>query len=167
MEGRMQIIEKWLNQVGVLFGAIAFVALPIFIIASIIARQFGFSLSFALEYSTYLIPVICLYAGGYVLSRGGHVNTDLFKNILGPRIWDWLTLLGLVLGLGYLVILGVECAQLSLDSIRFGYRSMYVTRTLIGYPQLVIPVGILLFAIQTVIEIIKKSKSMFLNSGEK
>lgn len=163
----MQTIEKWLNRVGFIFGAIALIALPIFIIASIIVRQFGFSLGFALEYSTYLIPVICLFAGGYVLSKGGHVNTDLFKNILRPRIWDWLTLVGLVLGLGYLVILGVECAQLSFESIRFGYRSMYVTRTLIGYPQLVVPFGIFLFAVQTLIEIIKKSKSMFLNSGEK
>jgi TRAP-type C4-dicarboxylate transport system permease small subunit len=101
----MDALERWLNRIGFLCGAVAFVALPVFIIASIIVRQFGFSLSFALEYSTYFIPVICLYAGGYVLSKGGHVNSDLLKNTVGSKAWAWLTLIGLALGLAYLVIL--------------------------------------------------------------
>jgi TRAP-type C4-dicarboxylate transport system permease small subunit len=154
----MGSVEKWLNKIGFLFGAIAFVTLPCLIILSVIVRQFGFSLSFALEYSTYLLPVICLYAGGYVLSKGAHVNTDLLKNILGPRVWNWSLLAGLILGLAYLVILGIQCSMLAVESIRLGYRSMYATRTLVGYPQMIIPIGILMFAIQTIIEIVKQVK---------
>jgi len=158
-------IEKWLRTASFLCGAVALGAMPLLIAISIISRHIGISLGFPVEYSTYLLPVVALMAGGYVLGEGGHVSTDIVTSRLSESVRRWLELVGLFFGLAFLSVIEWQCFSLAMESLRFGYRSMYTTRTFIGYPQLLISVGIFFFILQIVIVIIRRSRDVRRKSG--
>ncbi len=121
------------------------------------------AIPFAEEYSLYLIPVVGVIGAAYTLSKDGHVKVDLILRCLSGKVRQWVVLLGLIFGLGFLAIMGKHTFALALLSIEKGYRYMSPMETLIGYPQLILPIGLWLFALQLVVEIVRKARLLFLN----
>lgn len=134
------------------------------IVAEITARQgFAFSLHWAIEYSEYAIPIIAIWGAAYTLRVEGHVNADVIIHLLTPRVRQWLLLIGHILGLGFLIILSKELFALSLNNIEMGFRSLYPSETHYGYLQLFMAIGLALFTLQLVVEVIRKSRRLFVS----
>ena len=134
------------------------------VVAGIVSRGvFNYSLPFTIEYAEYLVPVVALWGAAYTLRKEGHVNADIVIHRLSDRSRQWFILIGYVLGLGYLIILDIHVLGVALTSIKMHYVSMYPTQTPFGYWQLMVPIGLSLFALQLVIEIIRKARLLYLS----
>ncbi len=151
-------------RVSVIVGAVGLCLMVVLVVAGIIARSvFNYSIPFAIEYAEYLIPVIAFWGAAYTLRKEGHVNADIILHRLPDKLRQWFIVVGYLLGMVYLVILIIYTSKLASTSIRMHYLSMYPTQTLIGYVQWMVPIGLSLFAIQLVIEIIRKARLLYLN----
>jgi TRAP-type C4-dicarboxylate transport system permease small subunit len=132
------------------------------VVVGVIARAgFNLSIPLTIEYVEYLIPVIGLWGAAYTLSKEGHVITDIVVRYLPDRPKQWFTVIGYLLGLAYLIILILFTSKLALTSIKLHYVSFYPTETPFGYWQLMVPIGLSLFALQLLVEIIKKARLLF------
>jgi len=153
-----------LPRISLIVGGCAVTLVTGLVTAGIAARSlFNYAIPFAIEYSEYLIPVIALWGAAYTLREGGHVNADIFFRRLSARQRLWFSLIGYLVGLAYLTVLGRQTFTLALNSIKLNYTSMYPLETPVGYPQLVMSLGIALFALQLIIEIIIKARRLFLS----
>lgn len=153
-----------LPRVSLIVGGAGLCLMVGLVVAGIISRNvFNYSLPFSVEYSEYLIPVVAFWGAAYTLRKEGHVNADIVLHRLPDRSRQWFILIGYLLGLVYLIIVVRYTSQLALTSIKMHYVSMYPTETPIGYIQLMIPIGLSLFALQLVIEIIRKARLLYLS----
>ncbi len=142
--------------------------MTILIIAEVVARSvFRYSLPFAIEYSEYLIPMVALWGAAHVLKEGGHVRADIVTSHFRENTRLWFDLVGYFMGLVFLITLDIQTIALVAKSLRYKYTSLYPLRTPLGYVQLVLPIGLSLFTIQLVVEIVKKAKILQTNYKEK
>jgi TRAP-type C4-dicarboxylate transport system permease small subunit len=147
-----------ISGVGAGIGLVVMTAL---VVVGIVSRSvFNISLPFTIEYSEYLIPVVGLVGAAHALRHGDHVRADLALHRLPPTARGWLIIAGYLVGLGYLIVLIVVTFTTAFSSIERGYTSIYPSATLYGYWQLVVPLGLLLFALQLVILILKETKDL-------
>lgn len=145
---------------------IALVAMAALVVVGIVARSvFNVSLPVTIEYSEYLIPVIALGGAAYALRHGAHVRADLVLHRLPLQPRRWLILAGYLAGLAYLVVLAVVTLNTALLSIERGYVSIYPSATPYGYWQLLVPLGLLLFALQLAILALKEGKELLTPRG--
>ena len=129
------------------------------VVTEIVARSlFRFAVPFASEGVKYLIPYVALMGAAYTLRKEGHVRADIFLRRLPVGLMQWVVLLGYILGLGFLIILSRLTLAMAMLSLEKGYTSMSVVATPLGYPQLVMTIGLWLFALQLVVEIIRKAR---------
>ncbi|MBI4284542.1 MAG: TRAP transporter small permease [Chloroflexi bacterium] len=150
--------------ISVTIGSAGLSLMVVLVVAGVVSRKvFNLSIPFAIEYSEYLIPVIALWGAAYTLNKEGHVITDIVIQHVSKRARQWFLLTGYIAGLPYLVILIIFTAKLALANIGFHYVSMYATRTPLGYVQLAVPIGLALFVIQLLVEIIMRAKSLYLS----
>jgi len=147
----------------ILGGALLFL-LTMAIVTEVVARQaFNVSLHWCIEYSEYLIPIIAVWGAAYTLRQEGHVNADVVIHLLPNRTRQWSFLIGYILALGFLIILSKDLFALSLKNIDMDLRSYYPSDTRYGYLQLFMAIGLALFALQLVAEIIRKARLLFLS----
>ena len=166
--GGREVASGWalegIPRLSVIVGAVGLCLMVVLVVAGIIARSvFNYSIPFAIEYAEYLIPVVAFWGAAYTLRKEGHVNADIVLHRLPDRSRQWFILIGYLLGLAYLIILIIYTSQLASTSVKMHYISMYPTQTLIGYVQWMVPIGLSLFAIQLVMEIIRKARLLYLN----
>ncbi|MFC2046889.1 TRAP transporter small permease subunit [Chloroflexota bacterium] len=132
------------------------------VLSEIIGRNmFGIGVPYAVEFSTYLVVVVGAGGAAYTLRQGRHVRADIVLRRLPNKLRQWLTLIGFILGLGFLIIVATEAFNMALLAIKTKAISMYPTETPVGYFQLILGIGLSLFALQLVIEIIRKAKLLF------
>jgi TRAP-type C4-dicarboxylate transport system permease small subunit len=150
-------VGRAITAVSRLGGMVALIAMTTLVVVGVVSRSvLNISLPITIEYSEYLMPVVGLWAAAYALRHGAHVRADLVLDYLPPRVRRWLMLAGDVAGLVYLVILIVYTAETAWVSISRGYTSIYPSATQYGYWQLLLPVSLLLFAMQLVLAILRQ-----------
>jgi TRAP-type C4-dicarboxylate transport system permease small subunit len=155
-------IEHIAPRICLIVGSISICAMVILVISGIIARfVFNSNIIFAIEYTEYLIPVLVLWGATYTLQQNGHINVDLVVTHFPAMVRRWLELIGLFLGLIYIIVLMKYLLKLALYNISIKAIADYPTMTQIGYVQLLLPIGLVFFALQLVIEIVKKFKQIF------
>jgi TRAP-type C4-dicarboxylate transport system permease small subunit len=138
-------------------GGVALVAMTVLVVVGVVSRSvFNISLPATIEYAEYLMPVVALWAAAYALRHGAHVRADLVLDRLPPRVRWWLMLAGDVGGLAYLAVLVVYTAETAWVSLGRGYTSIYPSATPYGYVQLLLPVSLLLFAVELVLAILRQ-----------
>jgi TRAP-type mannitol/chloroaromatic compound transport system permease small subunit len=156
----LELIPKF----SLVTAGLALILITLFIVIEVVARSvFRYSVPFAIEYSEYLIPVVALLGAAYVLKEEGHVRADIIVSHLSDRLRLWFDLIGYIAGLVFLVVLDIQTCTLVLKSFKYHYTSLYPMRTPLGYVQLMLPIGLSLFILQLVIEIVKKIKLLFTN----
>lgn len=135
---------------------LALVAMTALVVLGIVARSgLNISLPFTIEYAEYLIPAVGMGGAAYALRQGAHVRADVVLHRLPARARTALMLAGYVAGLGYLVVLVVFTLETALVSIAQGYTSIYPSQTRYGYWQLLVPIGLALFALQLLLLILR------------
>jgi len=151
-------------KLSVITAGFALAAMTGLIVAEVVGRGlFRVSIPFSIEYAEYLIPVIALWGAAYALSVRGHVRADIFVSRLSARPRLWFDLMGYIVGLAFVIILGIQTVDLVVTSFKFGYTSMYPLATPLGWARLVLPIGFSLFGLQLVVEIVRMAKLVFLS----
>ena len=149
---------------SLIVGGIAVCLMAGLVVAEILARNvFHYGIPFAVEYAEYAVPAVGVVGAAYALRKGEHVKADIFLHRLPDRPRQWLILVGYILGLGFLIILATQSFTIALNNIKMHVVVALPTRTPIGYPQLVLAIGFSLFALQLVIEILRKARLIFLS----
>lgn len=135
--------------------------MTILVTAEIVARNlFGRGLPFSVEYTEYLVPVITFVGAAYTLREGGHVKVDVVLQRWPSKVRPWVVLIGYLLGLGFLIMVSIPTLRLALTAIRMHYLSLYPLQTPIGYVQLIVPIGLWLFALQVITEITTQARHL-------
>ena len=133
--------------------------MTVLVVAEVTGRNlFSFGIPFAAEYTEYLIPVVGVGGAAYCLSKGGHVKADILLWRMPDRTRQGFIMFGLVVGLVFTIVFTVKILDMALDSIEQGIMAMYPTETIIGYPQLILVASLLLFAVQLIVEIVRKAR---------
>ena len=157
VEGLDSSVGRAVAAISGIGGGVALVALTVLVVVGVVSRSvLNISLPATIEYSEYLMPVIGLWAAAYALRHGAHVRADLVLDRLPPRVRWWLMLAGDVGGLAYLAVLVVYTAETAWVSLSRGYTSIYPSATPYGYLQFLLPVSLLLFAVQLVLAILRQ-----------
>ena len=150
------------SRFSLITGAVGLSLLTVFVVAEVVARQaFNISLHWFIEYSEYLIPIIAIWGAAFTLRQDGHVNADVVLHLLPERVRQWFLLIGYILGLGFLTILSKDLFVLSLKNIASTQRSYYPSATQYGYLQLFAFIGLALFGLQLLAEIVRKARRLF------
>lgn len=149
-------------KLGLIVGALGISLMVIMIIAEIISTKlFNFSLPYVLEYSEYLIPIIVFWGATYTLSREGHVRADIFVHRLPHPTREWVILIGYVLGLVFLIVVSKHMFDVAWLSFKLNRHSFYPTPSPLGPPQMAAVLGLGLFTLQLLIEIVKKARQLY------
>jgi C4-dicarboxylate transporter DctQ subunit len=134
----------------------------VLVVVGVVGREiFNLSLPFAIEFSEYLIPVCCYWGAAYTLRENGHVNADVIIHRFTEKIQAWFLFVGYILGVPYLLVITVQLFKVIMSSYTGGYVSMYPLQTPLWYPQLLVWIGLVLFDIQLIFEIIRRAHHLF------
>ena len=156
-------ILQAIPRLGLIVSATGIFLMVVLIISEIISTKFfNYSLPFVLEYSEYLIPIILFWGATYTLSEEGHVRADIVFHRLSEGTREWFILFGYVLGLVFLLVVLSHFVNVAWLSIKMNRYSFYPTPSPLGPPQMFACLGLGLFALQLVIEIVGKAWRLLL-----
>src|SRR6201991_4738535 len=124
---------------------------------AMIRYAFGYSSNGWLELQWYMFAILVMFGASYTFKRNEHVRVEIFYLLLSERGQLWLDLIGT------LFFLIPACLLLSYLSWPFFMQAYSVGEVsgnaggLIRWPiKLVVPVGLVMLAIQGVSEVIKR-----------
>jgi TRAP-type mannitol/chloroaromatic compound transport system permease small subunit len=124
---------------------------------AMIRYAFGYSSNGWLELQWYMFAILVMFGASYTFKRNEHVRVEIFYLMLRERGQIWLDLIGT------LFFLIPACLLLSYLSWPFFYQAYAVGEVsgnaggLIRWPiKLVVPVGLVMLALQGVSEVIKR-----------
>jgi TRAP-type C4-dicarboxylate transport system permease small subunit len=101
----------------------------------------GISLSFAVEYSGYLLILSLFLGSGWTLRQGGHIRVSLVSERLAPGPRRLLDILATVIGLGVAVFISFALLRFGWGTWTRGTVSYFSSATPLGYPQLALAAG--------------------------
>jgi TRAP-type mannitol/chloroaromatic compound transport system permease small subunit len=124
---------------------------------AMIRYAFGYSSNGWLELQWYMFAILVMFGASYTFKRNEHVRVEILYLMLPERGQIWLDLIGT------LFFLIPSCLLLSYLSWPFFYQSYAVGEIssnaggLIRWPiKLVVPIGLVMLAVQGVSEVIKR-----------
>jgi TRAP-type mannitol/chloroaromatic compound transport system permease small subunit len=124
---------------------------------AMIRYAFGYSSNGWLELQWYMFAILVMFGASYTFKRNEHVRVEIFYLMISERAQIWLDLIGT------LFFLIPSCLLLSYLSWPFFYQSYAVGEIssnaggLVRWPiKLVVPVGLVMLALQGVSEVIKR-----------
>lgn len=147
-----------------IFGGGAILLMSVFVIAEVITRNvFRYSLPFTVEYTEYLVPLVAFMGAAYTMRHAGHVRADILLHRFPDKTRQWFILIGYLIGFIFLIVVSIQTLDLALTAIAKGYVSYYALNTPIGYVQMIVPIGLWLWALQVLISMAEKAKILFLS----
>jgi TRAP-type C4-dicarboxylate transport system permease small subunit len=158
-----------LSKVSVIVGGVAIVLMVGLVFLGTVTRfLFDYNLPPSIEYTEYLIPIVAFWGAAYALREGTHVSADIVFRRLSAGQQRWITLITYIMGLGYLITLGRHLFGLTLTAYKYHYIAFaYPLKTPLFYPQLIMSVGLVLFALQLLIEITIKARLIYRGRSHK
>lgn len=90
----------------------------------------------------------------YVLMTRGHVNVDVLPLHSGPRFRYWLALFSILLGMAFVLVMAVLGSDFWYQAWAHNWKSNTVWRERLWIPYAAMPVGMVLLALQYVVELI-------------
>ena len=106
------------------------------------------------------LEVLVIFGGlAYTFRTGGHVRVDLVTGRLPRPLRAWLRLLGLLIGLAFLVAVIWTTAQSALTAYRYGRVSTVMLYPL-WLPMLLIPAGLALLAAAMLVTLARQARRL-------
>ena len=151
-----------MDAIGLWPSAVAVLIMVGLIFVSIVTRFFGFPIQLVEEYVAYMVAIVVLLGGSWVVKQNAHISINLIPNLLRPKpriIVEIITLTIALIVIAFL--LEIETA-LVIDSFKTGRTAWTIMRTPLWPVQLIMTIGFSLFAIQIVVQIVKRIKKLSL-----
>jgi len=147
----------FLSVAGAVAAGLAAVIMVVLIVVEVVGRSvFSHSTLLADEYSGYLLVAMAFLGLAYTAQGSAHIRADSLLRLLPPRVQEWLIIIGLVLSLLFIIILTAQVAILINLAYTFQERAITVQRTPLFIPQLLMPIGLVLFGLNVAREIVKR-----------
>ena len=102
------------------------------------------------EVSVYLVLVSAFLGFAPALASGKHINVDLLTSKLSPQVNSLLRVFCSLLGLGYSLVFLVTSLEMVMNSFELGLLSTSTLRVPLYLPQLAMPIGFFVLALQFV-----------------
>jgi TRAP-type C4-dicarboxylate transport system permease small subunit len=135
-----------LSWVAALLSGLATLVIAVLISADVLLRYFFNSpLLFVDEVASFLLVLVIFGGLAYTFQCGAHVRVDLATTQLPPGLRAWLRAAGLLLGIGFLLVVSWTTLQSAITAYRYGRVSTVMLYPLWA-PMLVIPAGLLLMS---------------------
>lgn len=149
----LKFLSKWAGFVAVL-------AMVAMVVVGITARYvFNYPLHFVAEYTGYADTAVIFLALSWVLRHATHIRINLVVNALPKQAAHYLDMATILVSLGVVIVLAIATTGLAMNSFATGLRSWSIMATPQGPVQLIMPIGLGLFAIQIMIEIVHRIKA--------
>ena len=146
-----------LSEAGGYISAIFMILIVILINTEIIVRSFfDRSTYIADEYSSYFLVAVVLLGLAYALKEQAHIRVEVIRGRLseqGKRVVD---ICGILAGLLLTLFITYHSIQMVWDSYSLDITADSISETPLYIPQLMIPIGLLLFALQLVATLIRR-----------
>ena len=148
-------IAKKLSDGGAFIASILLLTLVVLILAEIVLRYFfNTSTMRADEYSGYLYLALVCFGFGYTFMRDGHIRITFLTAKVSSKTSTWIDIFAGIVTLGVLIFAFYRTLLLSLDSFHTEVVSEGVSATPLYIPQMVLPIGFLLFIVALIAYIV-------------
>lgn len=128
------------------------------IFASIVSRFFGFPLAWTEEMIGYMVAILVLLGGSWVVQQNRHISINYLTEKLRPRTRTGLEVITLLISF---VVIGFFLwleTTLVIDNFIEGRAAWTILQTPLAPVQLIMPIGLSLFIIQIVVQIVNRVK---------
>ena len=141
-------------------GLLAILIMAVTVVMGVTSRYiFHYPLHFVDEYNGYLNAVVIMLPLAYVLKRAGHIRLSVVVNALPQRVAKSLDLVTILVSFSIVIVLIISAIRLVIKSFASGTLAYTVLATPLAPVQLIIPIGLVLFAIQIMVEIAKRIRT--------
>ncbi|HJR03091.1 MAG TPA: TRAP transporter small permease [Methylomirabilota bacterium] len=135
-----------LSWAAALLSGLATLVIAVLISADVLLRYFINSpLLFVDEVASFLLVLVIFGGLAYTFRCGAHVRVDLATTHLPPPVRAWLRAAGLLLGIGFVLVVSWTTLQSAITAYRYGRVSTVMLYPLWA-PMLLIPAGLLLMS---------------------
>ena len=146
----------WMSSAGGYIGAIGIVIIMLLILIDITLRSsVGKSIMVAEELGGYLLVAVSFLGLAYTLRMGRHVSVRILTHRISLQTRYILHLITTMLSIGVIGIGVRQTCVLTLNSYKDGVISLGILHTPQYIPQIVMVIGMLLFGLQAISELLK------------
>ena len=141
---------------AMVLSALSIAVITIIVCAEVLLRSlFGVSTLIATEFPGYLLVANVFLGLGWTFRNGGFIRVDLLYLNFGPRLTAFADFVMSAVGTAVLIIYTYYLYWFVLQSHATHVTSIYVTRTPLWIPQLVMPVGSALLTISVLMTMLR------------
>lgn len=154
----MDIFIKIVKTVSLACGVFAasLIVLGVFIVCEMVFERsvLGTNTIWQGDFVTNCLIAATFVGSPYVLMTRGHVNVDVLPLHSGPRFRYWLALFAILLGMAFVLVMAVLAYNFWYEAWVHNWRSNTVWRERLWIPYAAMPLGLVLLALQYVVELI-------------
>jgi TRAP-type C4-dicarboxylate transport system permease small subunit len=154
----MEVFIKTVRTVSQACGifAASLIAIGVFVVCEEVFERsvLGTNTIWQTDFVTNCLLAATFVGSPYVLMTRGHVNVDIVPLHSGPRLRYGLALFSILLGLGFVAVMAVLAYNFWHEAWANNWRSNTVWRERLWIPYSAMPVGLILLALQYVVELI-------------
>lgn len=151
-----------LETVAMVISALSIVVITVIVCAEVFLRTaVGVSTLISAEYAGYLLAANVYLGLAWTFRNGGFIRVELVHGLFRGRTAALINLLITVIATATLLVYTWHIIGFVLQNYRSGATSIYITRTVLWVPQLVMPIGSVLLACSMVSALIRSAAALF------
>ncbi len=154
-------VIKWIDRLSDFFAylsAFLLIIIIILIVANITLMSLtGKSIMITDEYSAYMFAGFVMFGLAYTLKNNGHIRINVLTSRMPPKVLKLFRYFADVVALALTVYIFYYSAYMVYQAYVYQMRSDTVAQTLLWIPQLVMPIGFFVLALQLIAEILRES----------
>lgn len=154
------------NRIGGFIAGICILATAFIVTYEVVLRAlFDAPTEWVNEISVYLILISAFLGFAPALAAGKHINVDLVTCKLSAQTNKYLGVIVSILGLGFSLVFLVTSTEMTLNSYRLSMLSTSTLRIPLYIPQLSLPVGFAMLALQFLANLLNTNSAVLKEEG--
>ena len=150
-----------ISTVGGAFSQVVAGLMMLLITVDVIGRQFFRRPTYvADELSGYFLVAITFLALGQTEKLGKHLRVDIIFSWLSKKQGTWLTFVCSIISLGFIAWFAWSTAVSAKQTFDIGTHKQTILGTPYWIPELLLPVGLSIFALQLLVSISQQAKAL-------
>ncbi|MEQ8291390.1 MAG: TRAP transporter small permease [Roseovarius sp.] len=157
--------DRWLRHLenaAMVVSALSIVTITVIVCAEVFLRSTaGISTLISAEYAGYLLAANVYLGLAWTFRNGGFIRVELVHGLFRGRMAALLNLLIAVIATTTLLVYTWYIIDFVLQTYRSGATSIFITRTVLWVPQLVMPIGSVLLTCSMISALVRSAAALF------